>query len=111
MASASSPPALLLKITSPSSSIAASTIRPSPPFRPFVLRGDGFYYAGVIYHHWVADSVSIRTVLREWFVRLFDPKNSIHRAVQLADGGYRRFFSILRSGTAMGQGLLTATRW
>ena len=44
-----------------------------PPFRPFVLRGDGFYYAGVVYHHWVADSVSIRTVLREWFVRLFDP--------------------------------------
>ena len=82
-----------------------------PPFRPFVLRGDGYYYAGVIYHHWVADSVSIRTVLREWFVRLFDPKNSIHRPVQLADGGYRRFFSILRSGTAMGQGLLTATRW
>jgi len=82
-----------------------------PPFRPFVLRVDGYYYAGVIYHHWVADSVSIRTVLREWFVRLFDPKNSIHRPVQLADNSYRRFFSLLRSGTAMGQGLLTATRW
>src|SRR5204862_6765944 len=36
---------------------------------------------------------------------------SIHRPVQLADNSYRRFFSILKSGTAMGQGLLTATRW
>src|SRR5687768_1840738 len=27
-----------------------------PPFRPFMLAGtDGAYYAGVVYHHWVAD--------------------------------------------------------
>ncbi len=82
-----------------------------PPFRPFVLMGNGFYYAGVVYHHWIADSVSIRTVLREWFVRLYDEKNSHRQAVHLANGGYRKFFSILRSGAAMGQGLLTATRW
>src|SRR5688500_408769 len=28
-----------------------------PPFRPFVVVGDGSYHAGIIYHHWVADSV------------------------------------------------------
>jgi hypothetical protein len=67
----------------------------------------------VIYHHWVADSVSIRTVLREWFVRLFDPKKIpfIAKPCSWPNGSYRRFFSILRSGAAMGQGLLTATRW
>ena len=37
-----------------------------PPFRPFVLQQDGFHYLGVIYHHWIADSVSIRLLLREW---------------------------------------------
>jgi hypothetical protein len=82
-----------------------------PPFRPFVLFENGYYYAGVVYHHWVADSVSIRKVLREWFVRLYDPKNSCRKPIELADGGYRRFFSIMRSGSAVGQGLLTATRW
>ena len=47
-----------------------------PPFRPFVVVGDGHYHAGIIYHHWVADSVSIRTLLREWFVRVYDPSKA-----------------------------------
>jgi hypothetical protein len=82
-----------------------------PPFRPFVVPGDGFFYAGVIYHHWVADSVSIRVVLREWFVRLFDPKAARRKPVELPEGGYRRFFGIARGPAAVGHGLLTATRW
>src|SRR5688572_28503344 len=55
-----------------------------PPFRPFLLKEDGHYYAGVIYHHWVADSVSIRTLLREWFVRLSDPAHARKTPVRLA---------------------------
>jgi hypothetical protein len=82
-----------------------------PPFRPFVLFGDGFYYAGVIYHHWVADSISIRTVLHEWFVRLFDPPQACHRPVQLAHAGYRTFFNIQKNAASFGLGLLGATRW
>ena len=44
-----------------------------PPFRPFMLTAADGMYLGVVYQHWIADSVSIRAVLREWFVRLFDP--------------------------------------
>jgi hypothetical protein len=81
-----------------------------PPFRPFVLAQDGHYYAGVVYHHWVADSVSIRTLLREWFVRLFDPAQARKAPVKLAEAGYRKFLLFEGPG-AMGRGLLSATRW
>ena len=82
-----------------------------PPFRPFVIAEDNAYYAGVVYHHWVADSVSIRTVLREWFVRLHDPKAARRTPVKLPDTGYRCFFNMDQGPTAMGQGLVAATRW
>jgi hypothetical protein len=82
-----------------------------PPFRPFVLFEKGFYYLGVVYHHWVADSVSIRTVLREWFVRLFDPARATHKPVHLPDRGYSRFFEMLNGVSAIGHGVLTAARW
>jgi hypothetical protein len=81
-----------------------------PPFRPFLLKEDGHYYAGVIYHHWVADSVSIRTLLREWFVRLFDPSQARKTPVKLAEAGYRKFL-MSDGASAMGRGLLSATRW
>lgn len=81
-----------------------------PPFRPFVLAEDGHYYAGVIYHHWIADSVSIRTLLREWFVRLFDRSQARKTPVKLAEAGYRKFLMFEGPG-AMGRGLLSATRW
>jgi hypothetical protein len=82
-----------------------------PPFRPFILAENGFYYAGVVYSHWIADSVSIRIVLREWFVRLFDPTKARREPVRLPEGSYRRFFDLYRAGTAVGHGFLTATRW
>jgi len=82
-----------------------------PPFRPFVVVEDGFHYAGVVYHHWIADSVSIRSVLREWFVRAYDPKSAQRKPVRLAEGGYREFFGMGRGVAGMSQGLLTATRW
>jgi hypothetical protein len=82
-----------------------------PPFRPFILPQDGFYYMGVVYHHWIADSVSIRGVLREWFARIHDPEAAGRTQARLAGGGYRDFFGIHRGAAAMGQGLLSATRW
>lgn len=82
-----------------------------PPFRPFVLAADGFYYAGVVYSHWIADSVSIRMVLREWFVRLFDPANARRKPVRLSQNSYRSFFDLYRAGAAVGNGFLTAARW
>ena len=62
------------------------------PFRPFVLHGDGFYDLGVIYHHWVADSVSIRMVLREWFYRMYEPARARATPLQIPRGGYWHFF-------------------
>jgi hypothetical protein len=40
-----------------------------PPLRPFVIAEAEHYFAGVVYQHWVADSVSVRMLLRDWFVR------------------------------------------
>lgn len=40
------------------------------PFRAFVQPAGQAMRAGIIYHHWVADSVSIRILMREWFFRL-----------------------------------------
>ncbi len=40
------------------------------PFRVFVQPAGQATRAGIIYHHWVADSVSIRILMREWFFRL-----------------------------------------
>jgi hypothetical protein len=82
-----------------------------PPFRPFVLVEDGSYYLGVVYHHWVADSVSIRTVLREWFVRLFDPGKAQALPVRLPHSGYSQFFNLMHRAAAVGHGVLNAVRF
>lgn len=42
-----------------------------PPLRPFVIRGDGVTHVGLIYRHVVADSASIRLIMRAWFERLY----------------------------------------
>jgi len=63
-----------------------------PPFRPFLLTdGDGTHL-GVVYQHWIADSVSIRAVLREWFVRLFDPGAARETPVRHPQSGYWKLF-------------------
>lgn len=82
-----------------------------PPFRPFLIAEEDAYYAGVVYHHWVADSVSIRAVLREWFVRLYDPKAACRMPAKLPDASYRYYFGMEQGPGEMGKGLLTATRW
>jgi len=82
-----------------------------PPFRPFVIQESGFHYAGVVYHHWVADSVSIRSVLREWFVRVYDPQRARAEPLPLARVGYARFFEPFTCSAATGKGLLAAARW
>jgi len=63
-----------------------------PPFRPFVLNGNDGTYLGVVYQHWIADSVSIRAVLREWFVRLFDPGAAREMPVKHPQSGYWKLF-------------------
>ncbi|HTL29416.1 MAG TPA: condensation domain-containing protein [Tepidisphaeraceae bacterium] len=81
------------------------------PFRPFILSGEGSYYAGIVYHHWVADSASIRMLLREWFLRQFDPTHSRHEKLQIAARGYWQQFGPHRSRWELTEGLLSSVRW
>jgi hypothetical protein len=37
-----------------------------PPYRPFMIHATGSSRLGVVYRHWVADSVSIRRVMQDW---------------------------------------------
>jgi hypothetical protein len=70
-----------------------------PPFRPFLLKVAGpsngapaGWVVGLIYQHWVADSVSIRLLLREWFVRMFDPGAARSAPLRQPKTGYWRLF-------------------
>lgn len=63
-----------------------------PPFRPFLLQASDDSYFGVIYRHWVADSVSVRMVMREWFARLYDPQAVCRAPARMAHEGYWRLF-------------------
>src|SRR6476661_253806 len=42
-----------------------------PPYRPFMINANGSSRLGVIYRHWVADSVSIRRVMQAWCEHIF----------------------------------------
>jgi hypothetical protein len=59
-----------------------------PPFRPFVIAEADHFFAGVVYQHWIADSAAIRMLLREWFVRVYDPHAIRQRPLKLPAGGY-----------------------
>lgn len=64
-----------------------------PPFRPFLLQRPEEFYFGVVYQHWVADSVSIRAILQEWFRRVFDPTAPRPRPLRQPEAGYWRLFA------------------
>lgn len=59
--------------------LAAELNRPfddagEPPFRPFLVpKPDGTCHFGLVYQHWIADSVAIRHMLRRWLERVFVP--------------------------------------
>jgi hypothetical protein len=63
-----------------------------PPFRPFLSAEDGCTQLGVVYRHWVADSVSIRLVLREWCRQLADAGPHGRPAVQRSTPAYWDLF-------------------
>lgn len=64
-----------------------------PPYRPFLLQREEEFYFGVVYQHWVADSVSIRTVLRQWFTLLFDPEAAEAKVLKHCREGYWNLFA------------------
>jgi hypothetical protein len=79
------------------------------PFRPFVIQEPDFFWMGLVYQHWVADSASIREVMREWFVRQYDPRAGRTKPRPWM-GGYLALFGPQRSGLEMADGLLAALR-
>lgn len=74
------------------------------PFRPFVAPGAGSYHLGLFYQHWVADSVAIRMLLREWFCRLLDPAHAGTHPLHVPQGGYWRYFGPRRGGWRLASG-------
>jgi hypothetical protein len=82
-----------------------------PPFRPFVLDCGNHHYAGIIYHHWVADSVSIRVVLREWFFRMHTPERARTTPLKHPHGRYWSIFGPQRTNWKIDEGVMSSVRW
>jgi len=80
-----------------------------PPFRPFLLQRKDDFYFGIVYHHWVADSVSIRAVLGDWFMRMFDRPAVRNRKVRLPREGYWKLFGS-RNGWRLDETVLGSVR-
>lgn len=81
-----------------------------PPFRPFIRRGEDGYHLGVVYQHWVADSISIRMLLREWFYRLYDPAAACKYPIRQPDRGYWRLFGPDNSNWHLIEGAISTFR-
>ena len=73
------------------------------PFRPFVIEGEQSHLLGIVYRHWVADSVSVRSVARAWLDRL---RGRVPRAIRHAAGGYWRHFGPGAGGWRLGEAAL-----
>ncbi len=56
---------------------------PAMPYRPFAMQQAERCYLGIVYQQWVADSVSIRLLMREWFLRIFLPNKARRKLVDL----------------------------
>jgi hypothetical protein len=81
------------------------------PFRPVVIQRQTDFWMGICYHHWLADSVSIRMLLREWFVRLFDPSALPTPAPRIGLPGRFPILDPQRELWAIGGALLDSLRW
>lgn len=82
-----------------------------PIFRPFLLGEADSYWLGVIYHHWAADSASIRALLREWFLRMYEPLRARSGPFVPARMGYVRAVGPRAAGWDALGGLLDGIRW
>jgi hypothetical protein len=81
------------------------------PFRAFVLEESDGYFVGLVYHHWVADSYSIRVLLREWFLRLHDPARARRTPLPMARQGYWRLFGPDPARWDFGDAFINMFRW
>ncbi len=81
------------------------------PFRPFVFQENDSHYLGVIYHHWPADSGSIKTLLREWFRSIYDrPKRRVTPLI-IPEKGYWHYFGPSPAKWSLFDGALSLLRY
>jgi hypothetical protein len=77
------------------------------PFRPFVVPGEGSYELGVVYQHWVADSIAMRMLLREWFRRICDPSRATREPLHVPHGGLWHYFGPQRGQWNLAEGAVS----
>jgi hypothetical protein len=81
------------------------------PLRPFVLPAADSHHLGIVYHHWIADSVSIRSLLREWFLRIYAPDKAQRVPFRQPSAGYWRMFGPEAARWDLGGNVLDVFRW
>ncbi len=83
-----------------------------PPFRPFLVSPGGGEACrfGVIYQHWVADSVAVRQLLHRWVQRVFATGPLPAADLKHAGEGYVRLAGRARGDLTPGQTLLSLLR-
>ncbi|HMB94464.1 MAG TPA: hypothetical protein VKK61_00335 [Tepidisphaeraceae bacterium] len=81
------------------------------PFRPFVIDDSQSHFIGVVYHHWIADSFSIRMLLREWFLRIYDLSFDKRLRFRVKNPGYWKLFGPAESSWNLGGAILDLSRW
>jgi hypothetical protein len=81
------------------------------PLRPFVIAHGDAHWLGVVYHHWIADSASIRLLLREWFFRMHHPECARREPLRFPVGGYRDHVGPGAAGWNYFDASLAALRW
>ncbi len=80
------------------------------PFRPFVIQNADDFFAGVVYQHWIADSVATRMLMRDWFVRVYDPLAARRSPMRLPTQSFWNSIGPHRGGWEMTESLLTLGR-
>ena len=73
------------------------------PFRAFTQTFGHLQIIGITYHHWAADSFSIRRLMHQWFARLFDPAAVDDRPARVADRGLWHHFGPAAAGWHVGE--------
>lgn len=68
--------------------VEAELNRPFPaspclPYRAFTLQQPQGLHMGIVFQQWAADSAAISILLREWFLRIFQPANARRRLIDL----------------------------
>ncbi|MGC4031450.1 MAG: hypothetical protein QM754_06900 [Tepidisphaeraceae bacterium] len=96
------PPAVNTDAASFEDHLSAEMNRPFPrdlsvPFRPFDFWDGDRHFVGLTYQHWVADSVSIRMLMRRWFERLTGVAEAC-RPIKLPEGGLLKSFGPAGAG-------------